>query len=208
VASANLLFRHDFDGPGYPSFNVVWPDFTFEAAGDVNANGRPRPVVDGMGHGLPSRTIGGVTWRAKSDHAPGRQAHRTAMWAIWKNAGFAGRREVGIVVRYLDPANCLVARLRSMGTSNPELRLFKVVGGVATQLGATYTGADLSATRLNAGIEWAVRVEDLAGSGDTKVDVYVGAQTTNEDGGRGGAPRPPHVGRRTHGPGLRRRRAG
>ena len=72
----------------------------------------------------------------------------------------AGRREVGIIVRYLDPTNFLVARLRSMGTANPELRLFQVVGGVATQLGATYSGADVGATRLNAGIEWAVRVED------------------------------------------------
>ena len=53
---------------------------------------------------------------------------------------------------------------------------------VAAQLGATYTGADVSATHLNAGIEWAVRVEDLPGGGDTKVDVYVGTQTAVERG--------------------------
>jgi len=177
VPSANLLFRHDFDGVGYPFFTVAWPGFGFEASGDVNAGGRPRPVVDGMGHGLPSRTIGGVTWRAKSDNAPGRQAHRTALWAKWKNAGFAGRREVGILVRCLGPKDCLVARVRSMGTANPELRLFRIAAGIETQLGATYTGADLSATQLNAGVEWAVRVEDLPGGDDTKVDIYVGTQT-------------------------------
>ena len=42
MASANLLFRHDFDGVGYPYFTTVWPDFTFDAAGDVNANSRSR----------------------------------------------------------------------------------------------------------------------------------------------------------------------
>jgi hypothetical protein len=177
VANATLLYKHTFDGAGYPWFNVVWPGFSFPASGDVNALGRTRPVVNGHGHGFASRTIGGVTWRAKSDNAPGRQAHRTALWAKWKNAGFAGRREVGIVVRYLDAKNCLVARLRSMGTANPELRLFKVVSGVATQLGATYSGPDVSATRLNAGVEWAVRVEDLPGGDDTTVEVYVGTQT-------------------------------
>ncbi|MGE0193873.1 MAG: hypothetical protein AB7T63_17750 [Planctomycetota bacterium] len=182
MPAANLLFQHTFDGAGYPDFNVVWPGFTFPASGDVNALGRTRPVVDGHGRGLPSRTIGGVTWRAKSTASPGRQAHRTALWAKWKNAGFAGRREVGIVVRYVDPKNCLVARLRSMGTANPELRLFKVVNGVATQLGPTYSGADVSATQLNAGVEWAVRVEDLAGGDDTKVEVYVGTQTTASRG--------------------------
>lgn len=182
MPAANLLFQHTFDGAGYPDFNVVWPAFSFPASGDVNALGRTRPVVDGHGRGLPSRTIGGVTWRAKSTASPGRQAHRTALWAKWKNAGFAGRREVGIVVRYLDAKNCLVVRLRSMGTANPELRLFKVVNGVATQLGATYTGADVSATQLNAGVEWAVRVEDIAGGDGTKVDVYVGTQTTASRG--------------------------
>ncbi len=177
MPAAALLFRHTFDGAGYPDFNVAWPGFSFPASGDVNALGRTRPVVDGHGRGLPSRTVGGVTWRAKSDNAPGRQAHRTALWAKWKNAGFAGRREVGIIVRYLDAKNCLVARLRSMGTASPELRIFKVVSGVATQLGATYSGSDISATQLNAGVEWAVRVEDLAGGDETKVEVYVGSQT-------------------------------
>ncbi|MEZ6028060.1 MAG: hypothetical protein R3E85_18005, partial [Planctomycetota bacterium] len=178
MPAANLLFRHTFDGMGYPDFATVWPGFTFPTSGVINGAGFTRPVVDGHGRGLPSRTVGGVTWRAKSVGAPGRQAHRTALWAKWKNAGFAAQREVGIIVRYLDPKNCLVARLRSMGTANPELRLFKVVNGTATQLGATYTGADLGATQLNAGVEWAVRVEDLPGGDDTKVEVYVGTQTT------------------------------
>ncbi len=29
MPAANLLFRHDFDGVGYPFFNVVWPGFSF-----------------------------------------------------------------------------------------------------------------------------------------------------------------------------------
>ena len=60
----------------------------------------------------------------------------------WRNPGGASRREVGIIVRYLDAGTMLVARLRSMGSANPELRLFKVAGYVETQLGSTYTGAD------------------------------------------------------------------
>ena len=60
MTAANLLYKHTFDGAGYPFYVVEWPGFTFPANGDVNANGRTRPVVDGQGHGFASRTIGGT----------------------------------------------------------------------------------------------------------------------------------------------------
>lgn len=178
---ANRLFRLDFDGTGYPTFDV-WPDFEFPASGQVNANGRTRPVCDGHGYGLASRQIGGVTWRAKATAYPGRVAFQTGIRAKWKNAGFAGRRECGLIIRYVDADNVLVARLRSMGTASPELRLFKVVAGVETQLGATYTGSAISAAVLNAGAIWRARVEDLD-NGDTRVTVYTddGSNETKGD---------------------------
>lgn len=169
---ANELARHTFDGAGYPSFLVPWPDFTFPAAAAVNASGWSRPVVDGHGHGMPSRSVGGVTWRARSALVQSLTAYQVDLWAKWSNPGFAGRREVGLVARYYGPEDVLVARVRSMGTAAPELRLFTVLGGAETQLGATYTGAGLSATQLAAGLTWRVRVEDLAG-GDTLVKVYL-----------------------------------
>lgn len=172
ATNANELSRHSFDGAGYPSFLVPWPDFTFPAAAGVNPGGWSQPVVDGHGHGMPSRAVGGVTWRARSALAQSRTAYQVDLWAKWSNAGFAGRREVGLVARYYSAQDVLVCRVRSMGTGNPELRLFKVLGGVETQLGATYTGAGLSATQLNAGLTWRVRVEDLAG-GDTSVKCYL-----------------------------------
>lgn len=183
---ANKLFQHTFDGAGYPSFNVVWPDFSFPFSGSpvlVNTNAFTKPVVDGDGHGIPSRGIGGVTWRGKSGYGVSLSALQADLWAKWSNAGFAGRREVGLIARYAGPQDVLVARVRSMGTSNPELRLFKVVGGVETQLGATYTGAGLSATTMNAGLAWRVRVEDLKdASSNTKVTVYLAPQGASGKG--------------------------
>lgn len=176
MATANLIFRHTFDGAGYPTFATVWPDFDFPtAAGGINLAAYRRPVVDGVGHGFAARDIGGVTWRAVSQSSPATSDYRANLWSKWKNAGFAGRREVGLMVRVADVRNCLIARVRSMGTSSPELRLFKVIGGVETQLGSTYSGSDLSASQLNAGVAWCAVVEDLQdGTGYTRVRVYVG----------------------------------
>lgn len=172
---ANLLFSHTFDGAGYPTFAVVWPGFDFEAATGVNLSGWARPVVDGFGHGLPSRAIGSVTWRGISQKAPGVSAYRADLTAQWKNAGGAARREVMLLVRAKGPRDCLELRVRSMGTASPEMRLFKVLAGVETQL-ATYSGAGLSATKMNAGLTFACRVEDLTdGSGNTRVTGYVAA---------------------------------
>lgn len=169
---ANLLLAHRFEGAGYPSFATVWPDFEFPAATGVNLNGWSRPVVDGYGRGLPSRSIGNVTWRALSELAPGTGLYQADLWAKWKNAGFAGRREVGLIVRGKGPLDCLVARVRSMGTANPELRLFKIAAGVETQLGVTVTHALLNASAMNAGLKWRARVEDLS-TGDSRVTVYL-----------------------------------
>lgn len=179
MASANLIFERTFDGAGYPSFAVTWPGFDFPSGATVNKSGWSRPVVDGYGKGIPSRSVGGVTWRARADTMPGRSAYRASLWVSWKNPGFAGQREVGLIVRYLDQDNCLVARIRSMVAASPELRLFKIIAGTATQLGSTYTG--LTAAEMQGGVEWSVRCEDLA-DGTTRVVVYTGAATASSKG--------------------------
>lgn len=176
MPNANLLFEHTFDGAGAPSFAVTWPDFAFDAAGAVNPSGWSRPVVDGHGFGIPSRSIGNVTWRGISQKAPGVSAYQADATARWKNPGFAGRREVVLILRAKGPADCLELRVRSMLGASPEMRLFKVVGGVETQLGATYTGAALSAGTMAAGFTWRGRVEDLQdGTGNTRVTGYANA---------------------------------
>lgn len=166
--------RRTFDGAGYPAFSTTWPGFTFPSAAGVNLSGWARPVVDGYGHGMASRSVGGVTWRALADTNPGRPSYQADLWSRWKNPGGAGRREVGLIVRAKDVRNLLVARVRSMVGGSPELRLFKVQNGTETQLGATYTGAGLSSTTQLAGQAWRVRVEDLAdGTDQTRVTVYL-----------------------------------
>lgn len=164
--NAQLLFEHGFD-----AVSGDWPLFTFPPAAAINGNGIARPRVDGSGRGMSS-PVPGVVWRAKSVGMPGTRSYRASMWAKWKNAGFASQREVGIIALYRDPRNCLVARLRSMGVASPELRLFLVENGNETQLGSTYTGSDISATQLNAGVEWSIVVNE------TGVRVYVGSQTS------------------------------
>lgn len=171
MGSANLLLAVRFDGAGYPTF-APWPDIDFPAAAGVNLAGWGRPVVDGTGWGIPSRSIGNVTWRGLCSKSPGTTLYRADLTCRWQNAGFAARREVGLIVRAKDVLNCFVARVRSMGTASPELRLFQISAGVETQRGATYTGAGLSATVMNAALTWAVRTENLA-SGDIKVTVYL-----------------------------------
>jgi hypothetical protein len=172
VPDATLLYALRFDGAGYPSYATPWPGFTFPASGSVNPSGWSRPVVDGYGHGGASRSIGGVTWRGICTTYPGRSDYQADLLMRWKNPGYAGRREVGLIVRGLDVNNCLVARLRSMVGASAELRLFKVIAGVETQLGATYTG--IGAAQMEApGVRIRVRVEDLQdGTGNTRVTVY------------------------------------
>lgn len=163
--NASLLFSHGFD-----ALSGDWPEFTFPALGAVNGTGITRPQVDGGGRGIGSPTPG-IVWRAKSVGQPGTRSYRAGLWAKWKNAGFAAGREVGVVALYGDARNMLVARLRSMGAASPELRLFLIENGVETQLGSTYSGSDISATQLNAGVEWSIVVNE------TGVRVYVGGQS-------------------------------
>lgn len=169
MPSANLIFRRTFDGAGYPDFAIEWGGFDFTPSGTINKAGWSRPVVNGYGMGMPSRTIGGVTWRARATTMPGTSDYQVDLRGLWKNPAGDGRREVGIIVRMLDVDNCVVARLRSMGAASPELRLFKIIGGTETQLGSTYTG--VSAGAMATSTKWRVRVQDLP-SGDTRVTVY------------------------------------
>ena len=168
MPSANLIFRRTFDGAGYPDFAIEWGGFDFTPSGTINKAGWSRPVVNGYGMGMPSRTIGGVTWRARATTMPGTSDYQVDLRGLWKNPAGDGRREIGIIVRMLDVDNCVVARLRSMGSSSPELRLFKIIGGTETQLGSTYTG--VSAGAMATSTKWRVRVQDLP-SGDTRVTV-------------------------------------
>lgn len=171
ATNANLLLAHRFDGAGYPDFGVVWPEFDFPSAAGVNLSGWSRPVVDGYGRGIPSRSIGSVTWRALSQLSPGSSLYQADLWARWKNPSGAGRREVGIIVRAKSVQDCVVARVRSMIGANPELRVFRIAAGVETQLGATTTHLTLNGSAMAAGFRWRVRVEDLD-SGDSRVTVY------------------------------------
>lgn len=172
---ANLLLARTFDGAGYPDFDTVWPGFTFPASGAVNNALYSRPVVDGHGHGIPTRGPGGLTWRALCTANPGGPDYQADLWGRWSSPGTQGRREVGLIVRAKDVDNLLVARIRSMVGASPELRLFKIQGGVATQLGSTYTGAGLSSTTQANGMRWRVRVEDLGPDegNQTLVSVYL-----------------------------------
>lgn len=171
MANATKLFGHTFVGAGYPDFATTWPGFSFTASGTINASGRPRPVVDGKGHGAPSKTIGGVVWRGRSTSMPGRPDYQADLWCQWRNPGGAFDRQVGLLFRMVDVKNCLAARLRSVLSGGTELRLFKIIGGAETQLGSTYAGIGSSA--MAAGVRWRARVEDLQdGTGNTRVTLY------------------------------------
>lgn len=203
---AKLLLSRTFDGVGYPSFTTTWPGFTFPAAG-ATANGPfLKPVVDGHGRGIPSRSVGGVTWRGIATAEPGLVNFRLNLKGKWQNAGFAGRREIELLFRTKDPKNTLKASVRSMGTASPELRLFKILNGVETQLGPTISGVPgLSATAMNAELEWGVRVEDLQDDTyHTKVQLYLGAASPTVKGTPVGDPWVGDVGplRGLHGVGV------
>lgn len=180
MPDANLLVELSFEGVGYPSFVVEWPDVTFPTGNRV---GISRPVVDGHGHGIGSRSIApGTTmpWVAISRYPVGRADCKIDLEARWKAPATAGRREVGIIPRFHDYDNYLVVRLRSMGSGNPELRIFKRVAGVETQVGSTYTGTGIGASDLFDGVKFRVRVVD--GPAGAEVKVYTGAITPASNG--------------------------
>ena len=132
---------------------------------------------------------------ASHEFPPHKVNYRANLKAIWANAGFAGRREVGLLVRMKDPKNTLAVRVRSMGTASPELRLFKILNGTETQLGPTISGiSGLSATAMNAELEWGVRVEDLQDdTAHSKVQLYLGASSPTVKGTAVGDPWMPNL---------------
>lgn len=175
MPNANQLQQLTFDGPlQLPSVRTVWPGVTFpDAGGAANPSFEP-PIVDGDGHGFASIAVSHVDWRALANVSPAVPDYQARLWCKWASPGFQGRREVGIIFRAKDGKTFLVLRVRSMGPAAPELRLFKVVNNVETQLGATITHATLSASRMSAGMWWTVRVEDLLNDDDeTRVTAYI-----------------------------------
>src|SRR5438552_3387022 len=119
MATANLLFRNDFDGAGYPDFAVTWPYFSFPTG---NPNAFTKPVVDGHGFGIANRFVP-LLWRAKCDQNPGPN-YCADLRAVWRNATGA-RRSCGLIVRFKDWDNLLVARLQSNIADSPTLKLYK-----------------------------------------------------------------------------------
>lgn len=170
--TANLIASRDFTGALGDPWPLSWvgsPPFT-------------PPRLAGNGEGIGSLAMGAGVWRGKAGFYPGRSNYKADLRCRWKNPGGAGDREVGLIVRMKDANNYLVARLRSMGAANPELRLYKRIAGVETLLGS-YSGAGLGASKLYAGVVWRVRVEDLVdGTGNTRVTVYTDALGPNGNG--------------------------
>lgn len=178
MPNANLLFANRFDGDGYPTFDP-WPNFTRPTGNPSLAS---VPVVDGNGWGIASRHHA-VRWRLKETRQPGRGDYKADLHAKWKNPGGQGDRSVGLIVRFKDFNNFIVARLSSKIGGASELTLWKVINGTETQLGSTYSGAGVSASKLYAGISWRVRVEDLQdGSGDTSIKVFTDPLGASGDG--------------------------
>ena len=171
---ANLLFERTFEG----SLGDPWPGFVF-------GSGNPsfsQPRLDGKGKGIGSlaREVG--AWRAKSTGYPGRSNYKADLWAKWKNPGFSGERGVGLIVRFRAYDDCLIARLTSKGTSNPELELVRVTPTKEQILG-TYSGAGLGSALLQSGVAWRCRVEDgVDDDGNSKVEVFSQPTGATSDG--------------------------
>lgn len=190
MPSANLLYASRFDGAGYPNFTTAWPDFyTLPTTTHTGATGAtynnpfPGPVCDGHGHGMGSYRYR-LNWILKHSSVPASGNCKADLWGKWSNPGFSGGRSLGLCGRVKDKDNYVVARVESQATANPTLKLYKVIGGRETQLGSTWTGAALSATKLAAGIKVCrLRVEDLD-DGNTRVSVYTTPLGASGDGDR------------------------
>ena len=175
---ASLLFTNTFDGAGSPTFDP-WPNFTSPMGNPALAS---QPVVDGHGWGIASRHHAAL-WRLKETRQPGRGDYKADLHTKWKNPGGQGDRSVGLIVRFKDFSNFIIARLASKIGGANELTLWKVIGGVESQLGSTYTGTGVSGSKLYAGMSWRVRVEDLQdGSGDTSIKVFTDPLGASGDG--------------------------
>lgn len=169
MPDANVLFINEFPGTGYPGFTTEWPDFTFPSGNPPFS----KPVVDGYGHGIGSRSFGGPTttkaWRGYTDYMPGRQNYKCDLYVKFDNPE-SGTASVALLLRFIDYDNCIVARLKVGGAGGiPTLKLYSRIAGTETQIGATYSG--YSNSELAAGITFRVRVEDLA-AGTTRVTAY------------------------------------
>lgn len=175
MATANQLLQHTFDGEGYPTFEV-WPGFDWPTG---NPNSYGKPVVTGDGFGIGNR-YQRLLWRARSQNSPGIPNYKADISVLYENAGGAGRG-VGLICRFVDWDNLIIARLMSVPAGSPTLKLYTRVGGIETQRGSTYSGSSISATQLNAGVTFRVKVEDLD-TGETRIRVYT---DPNGDSGNG-----------------------
>jgi len=202
VTDANLLYRHDFAGADVPGEVDPWPDFQFPLAKgpDVFLNfhsgaqsGITAPVdpwinepfiptIDGSGHGQGPRGMSAFAyaWLLRSNFWPGRDDYQAGLSAKWRTVGGTTYPQgAGCVVRLVDNENYAVARL--VGGVTPTLRLYTVVGGVATQRGSTYSGTDITSADIVGFVKWRVAVWDNA-DGTTSFVVYTGANSASSRG--------------------------
>lgn len=178
MAAANTLFTHTFEGEGYPDFWTIWPDFDFSIQGNTALY---PPIVDGQGWGLANR-FAAVLWRGRSEYQPAGPNIQAELDAKWKNAGFAGGRSIGIILRFKEFGYCYVVRLISGGTSSARLELVKILNGVETVLD-TYIGNPINGSQFNAGIRVRCAIEDLDDEdGSTRIRVYTGPNGASERG--------------------------
>lgn len=174
MPDANLLFSRTFDGAGYPSFDVVWPGFTFDPSAAFDD-----PVVDGHGHGMANRFVR-VDWLAKATGYPGRESYKADLWGKWKNPGFSAGRAIGLILRFRDWSNYLSVRMTSQSTANPTLEIVRVLGGVEKVL-ASYTGAGVNAAKMQVGMKWRGRVAEQS-DGTSIVQAFTDPLGASGDG--------------------------
>lgn len=201
MTSAARLYAHDFAGANTPGVVDPWPGFQFPIEKGPGALLNPQsgaqsgingialtpyinepfiPTIDGHGKGIGPVGFAAFAyvWLLRSGYWPGRSDYQSRLWGRWKAPGRTTyAQSIGNVVRLRDNSNYLVARVTA--TAVPSLKLFKVIAGVATQLGATHTGADVGTTGLQNGVRTNVVPVDNA-DGTTTVTVYtspVGAES-------------------------------
>ncbi len=187
AATAELLYHLGFDGTDVPGVVNPWPGFEFpiekwdyslnpQSGAQSGINGVPLspyvnepfiPVIDGSGHGVGGAI--GQTWRIRATSHPGRNDLQADLWVKFRNpAGFGSNAAAGVIVRFYDAKNCVVARV-TLGGATPVLSLVQIVANVETVLG-TYSGAGLTNAMLSAGVAWRLRCKD--DGANTQLTVY------------------------------------
>lgn len=174
MPNSTQLWKVDFAGASGAAWPITW-------LGSTPAVPSITPRLDGLGSGIAGIAAQPYVWRGRANAYPARSDYKVDLEARWFNPGGQIDREVGLMVRVVDANNYLVARVRSMGAANPEVRLFRRQGGTETQVGSTYSGAGLGASKLFSGIRIRVRVQDLS-DGTTDVKVYIGNPGETSDG--------------------------